>query len=193
MALTDSEVLLLMGPPGAGKGTQASKLARARVLTKLSTGDMLRDHVSRGTALGQEAKAIMDAGNLVSDEIIVGMVRSALENRENESVRVLLDGFPRTPGQADALNDLLTEFGAGLSAAVLLEVNEDELVSRLLQRANDQGRSDDNEETIRNRMKVYKNQTQPLIDYYQTRGKLRSVDGLGSVEDVFARITEVLS
>lgn len=193
MALTDSEVLLLMGPPGAGKGTQASKLARARVLTKLSTGDMLRDHVSRGTALGQEAKVIMDAGNLVSDEIIVGMVRSALENRENESVRVLLDGFPRTPGQADALNDLLTEFGAGLSAAVLLEVNEDELVSRLLQRANDQGRSDDNEETIRNRMKVYKNQTQPLIDYYQTRGKLRSVDGLGSVEDVFARITEVLS
>ena len=193
MALTDSEVLLLMGPPGAGKGTQASKLARARKLMKLSTGDMLREHVSRGTDLGKEAKAIMDAGDLVSDDIIVGMVRSALEAREGDSVRVLLDGFPRTPGQADSLNELLTEFGVSLSAAVLLEVNEDELVSRLLQRANEQGRSDDNEETIRNRMKVYKDQTQPLIDYYQSKAKLRKVDGLGSIEDVFARITEVLS
>lgn len=193
MALTDSEVLLLMGPPGAGKGTQASKLARARKLTKLSTGDMLRDHVARGTELGKEAKAIMDAGELVSDDIIVGMVRSAIEGRDTEGVRVLLDGFPRTPGQADALEELLQAFDASLSAAVLLEVNEDELVSRLLQRAQEQGRSDDNEDTIRTRMRVYKEQTQPLIDYYQGRGKLRKVDGLGSVEDVFARITEVLS
>lgn len=193
MALTDSEVLLLMGPPGAGKGTQASKLARARKLTKLSTGDMLRDHVARGTELGKEAKAIMDAGELVSDDIIVGMVRSAIEDRDTEGVRVLLDGFPRTPGQADALEELLQAFDASLSAAVLLEVNEDELVSRLLQRAQEQGRSDDNEDTIRTRMRVYKEQTQPLIDYYQGRGKLRKVDGLGSVEDVFARITEVLS
>ncbi|MCA9839378.1 MAG: adenylate kinase [Trueperaceae bacterium] len=182
-----------MGPPGAGKGTQASKLARARKLTKLSTGDMLRDHVARGTELGKEAKAIMDAGELVSDDIIVGMVRSAIEGRDTEGVRVLLDGFPRTPGQADALEELLQAFDASLSAAVLLEVNEDELVSRLLQRAQEQGRSDDNEDTIRTRMRVYKEQTQPLIDYYQGRGKLRKVDGLGSVEDVFARITEVLS
>lgn len=192
MALTGSEVLLLMGPPGAGKGTQANKLAEARLLMKLSTGDMLRDHVGRGTALGKAAKAVMDAGELVSDEIIVGMVRSAIEARETEGVRVLLDGFPRTPGQAEALKDLLNSFSVSLDAAVLLEVDEKELISRLLQRAEEQGRSDDNETVISNRMKVYKDQTQPLIDYYEAQAKLYKVDGMGKVEDVFARILEVL-
>ena len=193
MGLKHSEILLLMGPPGAGKGTQASKLARARGLTKLSTGDMLRDHVSRNTELGKAAKAIMDAGDLVSDNIIVGMVRSAIDEREGEGVRVLLDGFPRTPGQADALAELLKDYKTDLSAAVLLEVNEEELIERLLERAKEEGRSDDNEETIRNRMQVYKEQTQPLIDYYTVQNKLIKVDGMGTVEDVFARITGVLS
>ena len=188
-----SEVLILMGPPGAGKGTQASTLAERRDLLKLSTGDMLRDHVKRGTELGKAARAIMDAGDLVSDDIIVGMVRSAIEERDSKGVRVLLDGFPRTPVQAEALADLLTEFDVTLSAAVLLEVNEDELVARLLQRAEEQGRSDDNEETIRNRMNVYKTQTQPLIDFYKEQGKLESVNGMGSVEEVYERLTEVLS
>lgn len=193
MALSGSEVLLLMGPPGAGKGTQASKLARARGLMKLSTGDMLRDHVTRGTDLGLAAKAIMEAGDLVSDDIIVGMVRSAIESQDSEDVRVLLDGFPRTPGQAEALARLLKDFDTNLTAAVLLKVNEEELVGRLLQRSEEQGRSDDNEATIRNRMNVYKQQTQPLIDYYDNDSKLRSVDGMGTVEEVFARITGVLS
>lgn len=186
------EVLLLMGPPGAGKGTQAVKLARARKLHKISTGDMLRAHVKNGTELGQKAKSIMDAGELVSDDLIIAMVRSEIDENKADGVRILLDGFPRTPGQAEALDELLTEFNAPLTAAVLLEVDEDELVSRLLQRAQEEGRSDDTEDTIRTRMQVYKRDTQPLIDYYDERNKLRRVTGIGTVEDVFARITEVL-
>ena len=191
MASGQSEVLILMGPPGAGKGTQAVKLARARKLVKLSTGDMLRDHVKRGTELGQQAQAIMEAGDLVSDDIIIGMVRDELA-KQDDGVRALLDGFPRTPGQADALETLLSEFDASLTAAILLGVNEEELILRLLGRAREEGRSDDTEDTIRHRMQVYKDQTQPLVDHYHKHGKLRQVDGMGSVEDVFARITEVL-
>jgi len=185
-----SEVLLLVGPPGAGKGTQAEKLARARRLQKLSTGDMLRDHVRQETDLGLAAKASMDAGNLVSDALIIGMVRAELAVQP--VVRVLLDGFPRTPVQAEALDALLHELGAAITAAVLLEVDTDELVARLFKRAQEQGRTDDNEETIRTRMQVYHDQTAPLIDYYEARGKLRRVEGVGTVEEVFARISEVL-
>lgn len=185
-----SEVLLLVGPPGAGKGTQAEKLARARRLQKLSTGDMLRDHVRQETDLGLAAKASMDAGNLVSDALIIGMVRAELAAQP--VVRVLLDGFPRTPVQAEALDALLHELGAAITAVVLLEVDTDELVARLFKRAQEQGRTDDNEETIRTRMQVYHDQTAPLIDYYGARGKLRRVEGVGTVEEVFARISEVL-
>ena len=185
-----AEALILMGPPGAGKGTQAVKLARARSLHKLSTGDMLRDHVKRGTELGQQAKSIMDAGGLVSDDIIIGMVRDELEQQDD--VRVLLDGFPRTTAQAEALDGLLQEFDTPLTAAVLLEVDPDELTRRLLHRAGEEGRSDDNESTVRERMRVYQELTQPLVDYYEARGKLRRVDGSGTVEEVFARISEVL-
>lgn len=192
MAPKTAEVLLLMGPPGAGKGTQAAKLARARGLMKLSTGDMLRDNVKRGTDLGLQAKTVMDAGGLVSDDIIIGMVRSELEPQGGD-VRVLLDGFPRTPAQAEALDALLADLGAELSAAVLLEVDEDELVTRLVHRAAEENRSDDNEATVRERMRVYRTQTAPLVDYYERRGKLRRIDGVGSVEDVFARISEVLT
>jgi adenylate kinase len=190
MANTSPEIVLLMGPPGAGKGTQAVKLARARSLLKLSTGDMLRDHVKRGTELGQQAKAIMDAGQLVSDEIVIGMVRAEIDGLN--PVRLLFDGFPRTPAQADALDNLLKEFSTGITGVVLLEVSEDELVQRLLERAQKEGRSDDTEEVIRERMKVYKSSTQPVVDYYEKRSKLRKVDGVGSLEEVFARISEVL-
>jgi len=191
MSQAQSEVLILMGPPGAGKGTQAVKLARARKLLKLSTGDMLRDHVARGTELGLKAKAIMNAGDLVSDDIIIGMVRDELA-AQKDGVRVLLDGFPRTPGQADALNGLLEEFDAALTAAVLLKVDEEELIQRLLKRAQEEGRLDDDEETIRHRMNVYKEQTRPLVDYYHGHHMLREVDGMGEVGEVFARVTEVL-
>jgi adenylate kinase len=190
MANTSPEIVLLMGPPGAGKGTQAVKLARARSLLKISTGDMLRDHIKRGTELGHQAKTIVDSGQLVSDEIVIGMVRSEIDGMN--PVRILFDGFPRTPAQADALDNLLKEFHTGITGVVLLEVNEDELVQRLLERAQKEGRSDDTEEVVRERMKVYKSSTQPVVDYYEKRSKLRRVDGVGSLEEVFARISEVL-
>lgn len=190
VAAARAEVVLLMGPPGAGKGTQAAKLAASRGLRKLSTGDMLRSHVTRGTELGRQAEGIMDAGELVPDDLIVAMVESEVEPMT--PVRALLDGFPRTPGQAAALDDLLRREGASLTAAVALEVDDDELVRRLTGRAIEEGRSDDNEQTIRNRMDVYRRQTQPLLDYYDERGKLHRVNGMGSVDEVFERITEVL-
>lgn len=190
MDVSGNEVVLLMGPPGAGKGTQASLLADRRKLAKLSTGDMLRSHVSRGTELGAKAKEIMDAGGLVSDEIIIGMVRSEIDRLQ--PLRVLLDGFPRTRAQAEELDEILGERDASIDAVVSLEVPDDELVRRLVERAGEQGRSDDNEDTIRARMGVYRDETKPLLDFYEERGKLRRVDGTGSVEEVFARIEAVL-
>ena len=185
-----SEALLLMGPPGAGKGTQASRLAEARSLRKLSTGDMLRAHVGEGSDLGRRAKSIMDAGDLVPDDLIVAMVATELE--EMDQVRVLLDGFPRTPGQAEALDELLADHGAAMSAAVVLEVPEDELVRRLVSRADEEGRSDDDEATVRRRMSVYRESTQPLLDFYDRRGVLERIDGVGDVSDVTERIQAVL-
>jgi len=187
---TRAEVVLLMGPPGAGKGTQAAKLATARELHKLSTGDMLRSHVAKGTELGRKAEGIMKAGELVPDDLIIAMVES--EIAAMEPVRVLLDGFPRTPGQAAALDALLGRQGVALTAAVALDVEEDELVRRLSGRAADEGRSDDTEEVVRNRMEVYRRQTQPLLDYYAEHNKLLRVNGMGAVDDVFVRVTEVL-
>lgn len=186
-----SEVLLLMGPPGAGKGTQAQRLAAARDLTKLSTGDMLRDHVRRGTELGVQAKVLMDEGVLVPDDIIIGMVKAELDAQD--PVRVLLDGFPRTTAQAQALDQLLADYGAEIAAAIELAVDEDELVRRLVSRAEQEGRSDDNEQTIRTRMQVYRDQTAPLLSYYGEQGKLRSVDGVGSLDEVTSRVEAVLN
>jgi adenylate kinase len=185
-----NETLIFMGPPGAGKGTQAVKLCEGRSLRQLSTGDMLRDHVRRGTALGAEAKKLMDAGNLVPDDVIVGMVRAELESMGE--IRVLFDGFPRTTAQAAALDALLQELSAPLAAVVLLEVDEEAVVQRLLKRAEIEGRADDNEATIRNRMRVYNEQTAPLISYYAGGGKLRKIDGMGAVEEVARRIQEAL-
>lgn len=186
-----SEVLLLMGPPGAGKGTQAAALAAAEGLRKVSTGDMLRTHVAEGSELGRKAASIMDAGELVPDDLIVAMVRAEVEAMDE--VRMLLDGFPRTPGQAEALDALLAEFGAEMTAVVLLEVPEDELVRRLLGRAEEEGRTDDNEATIRKRMEVYRASTRPLLDFYEDRDLLRRVDGVGGVDDVTVRVREVLA
>lgn len=190
MAPTGDEVVLLMGPPGAGKGTQASLLAERRNLAKLSTGDMLRSHVSRGTELGQKAKGIMDSGGLVSDDIINGMVRSEIARLQPP--RVLLDGFPRTRAQAEELDAILEEQDTTIDAVVVLEVPEDELVRRLVERAEEQGRTDDNEDTIRARMRVYRQETQPLLEFYDERSKLQRVEGTGSVEEVFGRIEAVL-
>lgn len=185
-----AEVVLLMGPPGAGKGTQAARLAASRNLKQLSTGDILRSNVANGTELGIKARSFMDAGELVPDDLIIDMVRSELKGLQD--VRVLFDGYPRNPAQAGQLDQLLGELGAELTAAVALDVDMDEVVRRLLQRAEEQERSDDNEETIRHRLKVFEEQTQPLLDYYSGAGKLKRVDGLGTVDEVEARIVRAL-
>lgn len=188
-----NEAIIFLGPPGAGKGTQASRLCKERDLVQLSTGDMLRGHVKRETELGKAAKKLMDAGELVSDDVIIGMVRAELEQKEAGQIRMLFDGFPRTIAQAEALGNLLAELEVPLVGVLLLEVAEEELVKRLLKRAQDQGRSDDNEETIRNRMKVYRDQTEPLVDYYQDKGPLKKVDGLGTFDEVYTRLTQALA
>ena len=173
--------LLFIGPPGAGKGTQAGKVAGRLGIPHVSTGDMFRDHVERGTELGKKVDTIMKAGDYVPDEITVAMLaeRIAQDDAENGFI---LDGFPRTEAQVESLDQLLGE--DGLDRVVVLEVDEDELTERLL----DRGRADDTEETIRNRFKIYMEQTQPLIDIYQDRGITVFVDGLGDVEEVTERI-----
>ncbi|WP_022797790.1 adenylate kinase [Thermus islandicus] len=180
------EAVIFLGPPGAGKGTQAARLAEELSFKKLSTGDILRDHVARGTALGQQVKPIMDRGDLVPDELILALIREELADR------VVLDGFPRTLPQAEALDRLLQETGTRLLGVVLVEVPEEELVRRMLRRAELEGRSDDNEATIRRRLQVYREKTEPLIQYYERQGALRRVDGLGTPDEVYARIRAAL-
>jgi adenylate kinase len=183
--------ILFLGPPGAGKGTQASRLARAIGVPHISTGVMLRQNVADGTELGLRAQAIMAAGDLVPDDLVVAMVDDRL-GQDDAACGFLLDGFPRTLAQAEAL-DAVTGEGA-MEIAVLLEADEDELVARLLQRAIDEGRDDDNEDTIRNRQRVYQAETQPLVDYYPEHGvPVVPVDGLGTIDDVFARVVTVLA
>lgn len=178
--------LLLLGPPGAGKGTQAEMLCRALGIPHVSTGVMLRDHVARGTDLGRKAKAIMDAGDLVSDEIVVAMVEERLA-APDAACGFLLDGFPRTIPQAEALDRVP---GAGLDAVVVIEVPEAELVRRALAR----GRSDDTAETVANRFAVYRRQTEPLIAHYRDRGTaVRPVDGVGEIGEVLCRIVAALA
>ncbi len=176
--------LILLGAPGSGKGTQAEMLIAAHNLQHLSTGDMLRAEIANGTTLGLQAKQIMDAGELVSDDIVIGMIA----NRLNDS-GALFDGFPRTIAQAEALDKLLADNHQNIAHVVYLNVDNDEIVARMLAR----GREDDNEETIRNRLSVFEAQTKPLIDFYQQQGKLRHVDGKGSVEEISARIAAAIA
>lgn len=182
---------MFLGPPGAGKGTQAVRLSVAIGVPHVSTGDMLREAVAEGTELGRRAEAIMTAGDLVPDELVVTMVAERL-GRGDGACGYLLDGFPRNAKQAAALDE---ELGDGsLELVLLLEVDEEELVTRLLNRAEELGRADDNEETIRRRLEVYKSETAPLIAYYPAVGvDVVSVDGSGSVEDVFARVVNALA
>jgi adenylate kinase len=184
--------LLLLGPPGAGKGTQAQRLVAKLEIPQISTGDMLRAAVAAGTRIGLQAKAVMDRGDLVSDEIVIGVARERLSQPDARRGFVL-DGFPRTTAQAEALDGMLLELGVPLEACVVMDVPSEELVSRLLQRATIEGRSDDDEQTIRNRMLVYQRQTQPLVAYYDQQGLVRRVDALGTMDEVEKRIEEALS
>lgn len=173
--------LLFIGPPGAGKGTQAGKVAARMGIPHISTGEMFRDHVSRGTDLGKKVEAIMSAGDYVPDEVTVAMLSERVA-QDDAVAGFILDGFPRTDAQVASLDRLL---GAdGLDRVVVFQVDEDELTGRLLSR----GRADDTVETIHNRFKVYQEQTQPLIDVYESRGINTYVDGIGEVDEVTDRI-----
>lgn len=179
--------IVLFGAPGSGKGTQAEKLVEDFGVPQISTGDLLRAAVADGTELGRKAKAAMDAGELVADEVVIGMIRDRLDEPDTAN-GFILDGFPRSLAQAEALDTMLEKLGRPVQRVIHLEVDNEEIVQRLLER----GRADDNEDTIRNRLDVFDNQTQPLIEYYHNQGKFEAVDGMGDMDAIQARIRAAL-
>ena len=183
--------LILMGPPGAGKGTQAKFVADHFGIPAISTGDIFRANVSEGTPLGLEAKRFMDAGEYVPDKVTNLMVRNRIDESDAQP-GFLLDGYPRTLAQVEELDGMIEFTGHRLDAAVVLTVDDEEIVQRLLQRAQVEGRADDTEEVIRRRQELYAQETEPLIDVYRKRGILLEVDGMGDVEDVTQRIFDAL-
>ncbi|PIE45616.1 MAG: adenylate kinase [Gammaproteobacteria bacterium] len=178
--------VVILGAPGSGKGTQSAEIIKKFSLKHLSTGDMLRAEIAAGSELGQAAKSVMDSGNLVSDDIILGMVANQLDDNDEG---MLFDGFPRTLAQAEGLDKLLKEKNSEIKHVIQLDVDYEEIIERMLAR----GRADDNEATIRNRLDVYESQTAPLIDYYLKQNKLTTVLGDGSVATIFARIEKALT
>jgi adenylate kinase len=184
--------LVLFGPPGAGKGTQAEYLIESYRLIHLSTGDLLRSEIAGQTKLGLEAKRLMDKGELVPDDVVIGMIKSKLE--ENPTAKgFIFDGFPRTVAQAEALDLLLIGNGTPVSGLLSLEVEYQELVSRLLGRGLVSGRSDDQDQAvIENRIQVYGEKTAPLIRYYQAQGKYFSIDGMGTVPEIAGRLKDTV-
>jgi adenylate kinase len=184
--------LVLFGPPGAGKGTQSQKLIEKHGLIHLSTGDLLRGEIAQGTELGLEAKKLMDAGALVPDEVVIGMISHKLDaNKDAEGF--IFDGFPRTVAQAEALDSLLKTKNAPISGMIALEVTDDELEHRLLLRGKDSGRPDDaNPEVIRKRIKEYNDKTAPVAGFYKAQHKYKSINGIGSVAEIYDAIDAVI-
>ena len=181
--------LILFGPPGAGKGTQASKLKEELQLPHVSTGDIFRYHIKHETDLGKKVKAILASGELVSDDVVVELVVNEL-NQEKYAKGYILDGFPRTVPQAEALDAYLGEKGTAVDHFLILTVPEEELIRRILSRG--QGREDDTEEMVKNRLNVYEQETRPVLDYYAAKGLVTEVDGVGSVEEIFERLLEAV-
>jgi adenylate kinase len=185
--------VILFGAPGAGKGTQAERLVSGRGLVQLSTGDMLRAAIAAGTDLGLRAKGIMDRGELVSDDIIVGMIAARIDDDDCAN-GVILDGFPRTVAQAHALDEMLDSKGLALDCVIEIKVDETALFARIENRAAETGgaRSDDNADTLRKRLAVYHENTAPLLPYYADKGVLKTVDGMNSIDEVAAQIDRIL-
>ena len=183
-----ARTIVLLGPPGSGKGTQAERLVEDGWAT-LSTGDLLRAARSQGTQLGEQASEYMDRGDLVPDDLIVALIGDVLEGRGDESIA--LDGFPRTVAQAEALDGILDGSGRDLSGVVLIDVPDDEVVERISHRG--EGREDDDPETVKERLRVYHGETEPLVDFYESRGQLRRVDGAHAPDAVEARVREAIA
>jgi adenylate kinase len=185
--------LVLFGPPGAGKGTQSQNLIEKFGLIHLSTGDLLRNEIAQGTELGREAKKLMDEGILVPDEVVIGMISNKLDANKNAK-GFIFDGFPRTVAQAKALDELLTSKGSEISGMIALEVDDNELEQRLLLRGKSSGRPDDaNPEVIRKRIKEYNDKTAPVAGFYKAQNKYKSINGIGSIDDIFDSINSVLT
>lgn len=188
--------IILLGPPGAGKGTQAQKLVDGRGMIQLSTGDMLRAAKTSGTEMGKKVAEVMDRGDLVTDEIVIGLIEEKLQGEQGGGF--IFDGFPRTLAQADALGALLDKMGQSLDAVIELTVNDEILVDRIVGRAKEAAaagqpvRADDNEESLKVRLMEYYKKTSPLIGYYYAKGQLQSVDGLGSIDEVASGIAGLL-
>ena len=181
--------IVIFGAPGAGKGTQSDKMIEKYGFGHISTGDVLRNEIKNGTALGKTAKGYIDNGQLIPDELMVDILAHVYDSFGSHHKGVIFDGFPRTTPQAEALKKMLQERGHKIAAMIELSVPEEELMARLINRGKESGRSDDNEETIKKRLNVYHTQTAPLIDWYKKEGVHHHVEGLGTVEEIFARIT----
>jgi len=184
--------LVLLVAPGTGKGTQAARLKEYLRVPHISTGDLLRAEVAAGSPLGLQAKEVMERGELVSDDILLGMLRERF-SREDTKAGFILDGYPRNLAQAAALDELLGNLGQKFDAAVQLAVDNEQIIERLAGRAKAEGRADDNPESVRKRLEVYDAQTAPVIEFYRQQGQLTVVDGVGTLDEVFGRIIEAIS
>lgn len=183
--------VIIFGGPGSGKGTQSALLKEKYGLFHISTGDVLRSEIKNQTDLGKKADALISKGHLIPDSLMVEILEDVLRHQP-DAKGFIFDGFPRTLPQAEALKELLKKSNTEISGVVSLEVPEDELIERLLKRGEISGRSDDNHETIQKRLDVYRNQTEPLVDYYKNEGKYNGIVGIGSIEEIFNRISTVV-
>lgn len=184
--------IVLFGPPGAGKGTQAARLLEKYKLVHLSTGDILRSELKSQTKLGLEAKKYMDKGELVPDQVVIGMIEGKIDSTPSAK-GFIFDGFPRTKAQAKALDEMLTKKKSPITMMLALEVEKDELIKRLLLRGKDSGRADDQDRSvIENRIKVYDNETSPVKDFYNAQKKYKGINGMGSIDDIFDRLCKAI-